>query len=335
MDSYSVDRVDASDPALHELFFHKPFPEPLSAHNSIRLFKLQPHVIGDGDKYNRTPNMSSIWINLEPVLLCTAPKFNIISSAETSGPHDHVLEMGDHEIIPVTEKTYSMLQNLRPDSWDYVQYFWFDQISINQLDEDEKSQQAELMQTIYQQATNSFAALTNGNDRAFEQFLYTIHYLENSPLTQSTKYYMGNAECSKEAVRTIMDNNFKTLLQETIDDDVFDNVYLHGRIGKDKPIILLGGEYQLPLNFFAGVYLTCLRMDRNRPWDPNPFLESVNALLLGESIDNRMKFQIERRNYMYGSITPLPESYEDEFDLTYILNPRPTEAELYIASLLR
>ncbi|EYE90085.1 HET domain-containing protein, partial [Aspergillus ruber CBS 135680] len=65
-------------------------------------------------------------------------------------------DIKSHSIIldgctfPVTSNLHAALINLRDDQIDRV--LWVDAISINQLDQDEKSKQIPLMRTIYAQA---------------------------------------------------------------------------------------------------------------------------------------------------------------------------------------
>lgn len=114
------------------------------ATGEIRLLRVDPALREDG----------CICITIKHIFLNDEAEFTALSytwGAESPNYNIHIRGAGSiGATFNVRENLYDFLQEIRKD--DLEEWFWIDQICINQVDQEEKSQQVCRMAEIYTKA---------------------------------------------------------------------------------------------------------------------------------------------------------------------------------------
>lgn len=120
--------------------------KPLDASKSeIRLIELLPTATDTSTQRERTPRCNLIHASLDD-----RPDY-VALSYTWGNPRDTEKITVDQSLVSVTRNLRSALEHLRYERT--IRIFWIDAICINQLDNEEKSWQVQLMSEIYQRAT--------------------------------------------------------------------------------------------------------------------------------------------------------------------------------------
>jgi hypothetical protein len=134
----------------------------------IRLIELHPKLANTSTQRDLTPRCDIIHVSLDD-------KPNYAALSYTWGdPRDTEMITVGLSSVPVTRNLYSALEHLRYDNT--VRLMWIDALCINQMDDEEKSWQVQLMREIYQRA--SFVTIWLGPaDGTSDEVMDFLHQL--------------------------------------------------------------------------------------------------------------------------------------------------------------
>jgi hypothetical protein len=139
---------------------------PLEAHDSIRILDLDPVDPENED--------AEVWGSLVTTSLenLSVPFYEALSYAWGSPHKTHELQTPDG-VIPITASLHAALIDIREK--DVSLLLWIDAVCINQVDNEEKSAQVQLMGQIYAQATHVLVYLGPAADDSLRAVQLLTH----------------------------------------------------------------------------------------------------------------------------------------------------------------
>jgi hypothetical protein len=196
-----------------------------------------------------------IHISLQEVPLNIDPEYEAISYCwGNSTDKDPILCDGLR--LDITESLYTALLSLRYA--DKPRMLWADAVCINQSDNNEKSQQVQLMRLIYQKARRVVVWLGEEADLSdvLEQFIPRIHLAQEKQEAAGDKRHllqMKAADREKYDLPSLRDPGYRAMLYIACR-PWFNRVWIVQELALARDAVIHCGGWSLPWDLFQSVY---------------------------------------------------------------------------------